>query len=85
MSKYVAVLPLIKCPELIEFSESLVERLQKYGVQATVDAKDSVGRRIHRHNHCIIVDFETLENGTVVSNGKRIGIASFIKEIMKEG
>ncbi len=65
----VAVLPLIKKPQLIKIAKQIKTRLsENFLVQ--YDEKDSIGRRYRRQDEigtpiCITVDFESIENQDV--------------------
>ncbi len=65
----VAVLPLIKKPELAEVARGIIDDLKfEYGTQ--YDEKDSIGKRYRRQDAigtplCVTVDFETLEDKCV--------------------
>ncbi len=65
----VAVLPLIKKPELAEVANKIIGNL-KFDYAVQYDEKDSIGKRYRRQDAigtplCVTVDFETLEDECV--------------------
>lgn len=65
----VAVLPLIKKPELAEVANQIIGEL-KFDYSVQYDEKDSIGKRYRRQDAigtplCVTVDFETIEDKCV--------------------
>ncbi len=65
----VAVLPLIKKPELAAVANEIIDSL-KFDYAVQYDEKDSIGKRYRRQDAigtplCVTVDFESLEDGCV--------------------
>ncbi|MEO6077738.1 MAG: His/Gly/Thr/Pro-type tRNA ligase C-terminal domain-containing protein, partial [Candidatus Andersenbacteria bacterium] len=89
----VAVLPLMKKPELTEVANSITQELSKY-MSVEYDETQSIGKRYRRQDEigtpfCVTVDYDSLEDKSVTVRDRdtmkqeRIEIAK-LAEYLKE-
>ncbi|MCA9312726.1 glycine--tRNA ligase, partial [Candidatus Saccharibacteria bacterium] len=85
----VAIFPLMKKPELLEYTDKVVSDVRKR-FRMTTDDAGSIGKRYRRQDeigtpNCIVIDFDTLEDDTVTVRDRdttkqtRVKIENLIK------
>jgi glycyl-tRNA synthetase len=79
----VAIFPLMKKPELMEYSDRIYKDVKKE-FRATTDDAGSIGKRYRRQDEigtpfCIVVDFDTLTDDTVTVRDRDTGKQERIK------
>jgi glycyl-tRNA synthetase len=74
-----AVSPLLKNkPELVKLAREIYDSLKEKGYRVTFDDNGNIGKRYRRQDeigtpHCITVDFDSLEDGTVTVRNRDTG------------
>jgi glycyl-tRNA synthetase len=87
----VAVLPLLRKPELVTVAREVAQELRQY-FRIEYDETQSIGRRYRRQDeigtpYCVTIDYQTLEDRTVTIRDRdtmqqvRVPISGLVEEI----